>query len=206
MLYYYVLLWLINFGSIINFWFFNIDILKLIFSLILIINNIFYIMASKLDYRLVFALLIPIVLSFFTLYIFNIGTIIVQIQQSAGANVIAILSLMLQANFRFDAISMFSGEPTPLGFLAPQFIIWLLLGYICGTIAKGAKRGVITSLILVIIDLLLWILLSVLAAVDLMSLFTSGLFYTLGGIFIALTAGIFGGLIGGLISGPYEGL
>ncbi|MBN1801167.1 MAG: hypothetical protein JW891_06640 [Candidatus Lokiarchaeota archaeon] len=163
-------------------------------------------MASKLDYRLVFALLIPIILSFFTLYIFNIGTIIVQIQHASGGNLIFILSLMLQANFRFDAISMFTGQPTPLGFLAPQFVIWLLLGYLCGTIAKGGKRGVTTSLILVVIDLLLWILLSVLAAVDLMSLFTTNLIYTLGGIFIALIAGVFGGLIGGLISGPYEDL
>ncbi|MFX1397563.1 MAG: hypothetical protein ACFFAS_11035 [Promethearchaeota archaeon] len=164
-------------------------------------------MSSRTDFRTIFALLVPILLSFFTLYIFNVGIIITQIQQSSGTNVIRIISLMLSANFRFDAISMFTGEATPLGFLAPQFLIWLLLGYLSGTIAKGIKRGATTSFILVVIDILLWILFSVLASIDLMSLFTvDEIVFTLGGIFIALIAGVFGGLIGGWISGPYEGV
>ena len=160
-------------------------------------------MARNLDYRLVIAILIPLLLSFFTLYIFNIGVLITQIQQSSGNNVIRILSLMLYANFRFDAISMFTGGETPLGFLAPQLIMWLFICYVSGTIAKGAKRGLIASSLVVIIDILLWILLSVVAAVDLMSLFTgTQIIYTLGGIFIAFAGGLTGGLLGGLVSGP----
>ena len=169
-----------------------------------LITGIENINTGKFDSRFTFSILIPLSISFFTLYLFSIDVMITQIEQTSGTDIIRVISLMLYANFRFDAISMFTGGETPLGFFAPQILMWFYMAFICGTIAKGAKRGLTASLILVIISILLWILFSVLSSIDLMSLFTgTELIYTLGGMAIALVGGLLGGLLGGLISGPY---
>jgi hypothetical protein len=91
------------------------------------------------------------------------------------------------------------------GFLAPQLLSWIFIGYISGTIAKGLKRGFLTSLIVIIVVLLMWILLSIISGEDLMALFEGlQLIATVGGIISALLGGIAGGVAGGFISGPYE--
>ncbi|MFX1277018.1 MAG: hypothetical protein ACFFBP_05870 [Promethearchaeota archaeon] len=160
---------------------------------------------GKIDYRLIFGILISVLLSFITVYFFNMTRLMELILENWEYNIFKALSYVLTANFSLDPQSIFTGSETPLGFFVPHVVMWLFLGYVCGTIAKGAKRALMATAIVIIIDILLWILLSVTSGVDLMSLFIENqLIQTIGAIVIALFGGLFGGLIGGLISGPYE--
>jgi hypothetical protein len=112
---------------------------------------------------------------------------------------------LLGANFDFDMISFLSGSPSVLGFFAPEILAWIFIGYISGSIAKGLKRGVIASALVVTLVFLIWILLTIIIGDDLMTIFQgTQLIETLGGIFSAFIGVFIGGSIGGLISGPYE--
>ncbi len=160
---------------------------------------------AKIDYRLVCGILIPVLLSFLTVYFFNMEELMSLIISNSSSNIYKALSYVLMANFSLDPSSIFTGVDTPFGFFIPHVVMWLFLGYISGTITKGIKRSVIATSIVVIIDLLLWILLSVIAGIDLMSLFTGiQLSQTLLAVFIAFIGGLTGGILGGLISGPHE--
>ena len=161
---------------------------------------------AKADYRLIFGILVPILLSFFTVYFFNMEELMkIIVSDLAQNDVLKGLSYVLTANFSLDPSSIFSGLDTPFGFFIPHVVVWLFLGYICGTITKGFKRSIMGTAIVVIIDLLLWILLSVIAGVDLMSMFTGiQLSQTLLAILIAFLGAIIGGILGSLVSGPYE--
>ena len=128
-----------------------------------------------------------------------------QIELYAGSNALKIAALLVGANFDFDMISFITGSPSILGFFAPEILAWIFIGYISSTIAKGLKRGVIASALIVVIVLLIWIILSIFSGVDLMALFQGDqLFETLGGIISAFIGVLIGGSVGGLISGPYE--
>jgi len=161
---------------------------------------------AKVDYRLIFGILVPILLSFFTVYFFNMEDLMVIIVSNYAQNdLFKALSYVLTANFSLDPSSVFTGLDTPFGFFIPHIVVWLFLGYICGTITKGFKRSILATAIIVIIDLLLWILISVIAGVDLMSMFTGiQLSQTLLAIVIAFIGALTGGILGGMISGPYE--
>ena len=157
------------------------------------------------SYRLIFGIVIGIVLSFVSVFFFNMESIINQIQIYAGSDILRAITLLIGANFKFDIIAYFSGALTVTGFLAPQLLAWLFIGYVSGTIAKGLRRGIIISLLIVIIDLLIWIILSIISGEDLMALFQGvQLSETLGGIISGFLGAFIGGILGGLISGPYE--
>lgn len=157
------------------------------------------------SYRLIIGILVGIILSFFTVFFFNMMVILDQIKLLSGTNLTKIASLLIGANFDFDMISFFSGSPYILGFFAPEILAWIFIGYITGTIAKGLKRGTIASVLVVIVVLLMWIILSIISGQDLMALFQgTQLTETLGGIISALVGVLLGGSVGGLVSGPYE--
>jgi len=158
------------------------------------------------SYRLIFGIIVGIVFSFFTVFFFNIMSIIDNIKIYAGDSLIRTITILLGANFDFDMISFlfFEGTPSVIGFFAPELLAWIFIGYISGTIAKGLKRGIIASLIVVILVLLIFIISSIFSGVDLMALFTEQLIETLGGIISGLVGALLGGLIGGAISGPFE--
>ncbi|MFX1499486.1 MAG: hypothetical protein ACFFDH_00825 [Promethearchaeota archaeon] len=159
------------------------------------------------SYRLIIGIIIGIVLSFFTVFFFNMRVILDQIQLYAGDELLRTASLLIGANFNFDMISFFTNNPAPLGFFAPEILAWIFIGYIVGTIAKGLKRGVIASSLVVILVLLVWIILSIFSEVDLMSLFQGPqLTATLGGIFSGFIGVLIGGSLGGVVSGPFEEL
>jgi hypothetical protein len=156
------------------------------------------------SYRLIVGIIVGVVLSFFTVFFFNMTAIIAQINLYAGTETLRVFTLLVGANFDFDMISFFTGVPTFIGFFAPEMLAWIFIGYISGTIAKGLKRGVIAGVLVVVIVLLMWIILSIFSGVDLMNLFQDQLIETLGGIISGFIGVLIGGSLGGLISGPYE--
>ena len=157
------------------------------------------------SYRLGISIIFGVILSFFSAFFFNMMVILNQIELYAGTDVLRIAALLIGANFDFDMISFITGSPSILGFFAPEILAWIFIGYISGTIAKGFRRGVIASSLVVVIVVAIWIILSIFSQVDLMSLFTGNqLIETLGGIISAFIGVLIGGSIGGLISGPSE--
>ena len=157
------------------------------------------------SYRLIFGIFIGIIFSFLSVFFFNMENIFNQIEITADSNLLKAIALLIGANFRFDILAFFSGTLTVAGFLAAPLLAWLFIGYISGSIAKGLRRGIIASLIVVVVDILLWIIFNIVSGEDLMALFQGvQLSETLGGIISALLGAFIGGSIGGLISGPYE--
>ncbi|MFX1301781.1 MAG: hypothetical protein ACFE9X_00325 [Promethearchaeota archaeon] len=158
------------------------------------------------SYRLVIGIIFGVLLSFFSVFFFNMTDILAQIDLYAGGDVLKIAALLVGANFDFDMISfIYPGPPSVLGFFAPEILAWIFIGFISGTIAKGLRRGVIVSSLVVVIVLLIWIILSIISGEDLMALFQgTQLIETLGGIISAFIGVLIGGLVGGLVSGPYE--
>ena len=157
------------------------------------------------SYRLIFGIVIGIILSFLTVFFFNMESIFNQIQIYADTDVLKAIALLIGANFKFDIIAFFSGTWSVPGFFATQLLAWLFIGYVSGTISKGIRRGIIAGLLVVVIDVLLWIIFSIVSGEDLMALFQgTQLSETLGGIISAILGAFVGGLLGGLISGPYE--
>ena len=156
------------------------------------------------SYRLIFGIIVGIVLSFFTVFFFNMMSILNNIKLYAGDSLIRTITLLMGANFDFDMISFFLGSPSVIGFFAPELLAWIFIGYVSGSIAKGLRRGIIASLVVVVLVLLIWIVASIFSGVDLMALFQAQLIETLGGILSGFTGALIGGLLGGVISGPYE--
>ena len=157
------------------------------------------------SYRLLIGIIVSVCFSFFTAFFFTMEDIILQIQLFSASDPLKVVILMIGANFKFDIISFFLETPTFFEFFAPQLLASILIGFLSGTISKGFKRGLIASTIVIIVDVLIWILLSVISGEDLMALFQGAqLSATIGGILTAIIGAIGGGIIGGLISGPYE--
>ncbi|MFX0030316.1 MAG: hypothetical protein ACFE8B_13980 [Candidatus Hermodarchaeota archaeon] len=157
------------------------------------------------SYRLIFGIVIGVILSFLTVFFFNMETIFDQIKNYVDNDVLKAIALLIGANFKFDIIAFFSGTLSVPGFFTAQLLAWLFIGYISGTVSKGLRRGIIAGLLVVVIDVLLWIIFSIVSGEDLMALFQgTQLSETLGGIMSAILGAFVGGLLGGLISGPYE--
>ena len=91
------------------------------------------------SYRLIIGIVVGIILSFFTVFFFNMMSIINNIELYAGDSLIRTITMLTGANFDFDMISFFLGSPSIIGFFAPEILAWLFIGYIGGTIAKGLK-------------------------------------------------------------------
>lgn len=123
-----------------------------------------------------------------------------------GSNPIIAFAYIFEINFGFDMITyLLNADFSIFTFFSPQMVAWLFIGYVSGTIAKGIKNGFLSGLFVVIINILLWIILSIFASIDLMSLFTGGaLIATLGGFLTAFIGGLGGGTLGGIVSGPSE--
>ncbi len=160
------------------------------------------------SYRLVLGIIVGIVFSFFTVYFFNMEDfidIILQIQVYPQIDILKVIVIQIGANFKFDLLGFFTGTPNIAGFFAPQLLASIFIGFLSGSIAKGLKRGLIASSLVIIITFLIWMLLSVISGEDLMALFQGPqLSSTIGGILSAILGAIIGGLIGGFVSGPYE--
>jgi len=156
------------------------------------------------SYRLVIGIIVGIVFSFFTVYFFNIEYIIRQIQVYLQIDILKVIVIQIGANFKFDLIAFFTGTQD-IAEVAPQLLASIFIGFLSGTIAKGLKRGLIASTLVIIVAFLIWMLLSVISGEDLMALFQGPqLSSTIGGILSAILGAIIGGLIGGFVSGPYE--
>jgi len=157
------------------------------------------------SYRLLLGIMVGVVFSFFTVFFFNMEATILQIEIYLETDLLKVIILQIGANFKFDLIALFTGTPTITAFFAPQLLACIFIGYVSGSIAKGLKRGLIASSLVIIIGFLIWMLLSVISGEDLMSLFQgTQLSVTIGGILSAILGAVIGGSIGGLISGPYE--
>jgi len=155
------------------------------------------------SYRLIFGIIIGIVLSFLSVFFFNMESIANQILTEPS--LLRAIALLIGANFKFDIIAFFTGTLSVTGFFAAQLLAWLFIGYISGTMAKGLKRGITASLLVVVLDILIWIILNIIVGEDLMSFFQgTQLSETLGGLITALLGAFIGGSVGGLISGPHE--
>ena len=130
--------------------------------------------------------------------------IIPQIQVYLETDILKAIIIQIGANFKFDLIAFFTGTQD-IAEVAPQLLASIFIGFLSGTIAKGLKRGLIASTLVIIVAFLIWMLLSVISGEDLMALFQGPqLSSTIGGILSAILGAIIGGLIGGFVSGPYE--
>ena len=157
------------------------------------------------SYRLVIGIIVGISFSFLTVFFFHMEDVLIRIQLYLGTDALRVVILMIGANFEFDIISFFTGTPNLIQFFAPQLLASIFIGYLSGTIAKGIKRGLTAGTLVIVIDLLIWMLLSVIAGEDLMALFQGAqLISTIGGILSAMIGAVLGGFFGGLIAGPYE--
>jgi len=157
------------------------------------------------SYRLVLGIIIGIIFSFFTVYFFNMENIILQLQIYLQTDILKVIVIQIGANFKFDLLAFFTGTPNIVDFFSAQLLASIFIGFLSGTISKGLKRGLIASSLVIIIDFLIWMLLSVISGEDLMALFQGAqLSGTVGGILSAILGAIIGGLLGGIISGPYE--
>jgi len=120
-----------------------------------------------------------------------------------GSDPLKVIILMIGANFEFDIISFFTNNPSFLEIFSPQILASIFIGYLSGSIVKGVKRGLTAGSLVVVVDFLIWMLLSVISGEDLMALFQGAqLSATIGGVLTGRV--LIGGLLGGLITGPFE--
>lgn len=156
--------------------------------------------------RFIGSVVIGILLSFISVALFTMWESMFQLNRIFKASFLRGLAMLLGTNFRFDFISyLIRGDLDVFKFLAPPLLAWLFVGYIVGTIAKGARNGFISGILVWVIVLLIWILVSIIAGEDLMAFFQGNqLFMTLGGIAGSFIGSFVGSVLGGFISGPEE--
>jgi len=157
------------------------------------------------SYRLVMGIIIGICFSFLTVFFFNMDNVILRIELYLGSDPLKVIILMIGANFEFDIISFFTSNPGFLEIFSPQILASIFIGYVTGTIVKGVKRSLTASSLVIVVDFLIWMLLSVISGEDLMALFQGAqLSATIGGVLTGMIGVIIGGLLRGLITGPFE--
>jgi len=158
--------------------------------------------------RLIIGVFTGVILSVFSVGAFTMWGSFIEIQSYFGDNVLKAIYVLFVDNFRFDLITYIErGEFSIFSFLTPALLSWLFVGFVCGAIVKGYKRGFIIGILVVIVDILIWIVVGILAGEDVFNLFIdTNLFQTLGGILSAFMGAISGAIIGGAVSGPYEGI
>ncbi len=159
-----------------------------------------------IDKRFLIGLVIGIFLSFFMVSLLTMWSIFQFIENYAGNNIIKSLVFLMDANFEFNIIGFFTSETFDLfELLNPQFLSWIFIGYISGTISKGIKRGFFASTLIIVIVTLIWIMLNIISGEDLMAMFQGRqLIATLGGIISSVLGCLIGGVVGGVVSGPHE--
>jgi hypothetical protein len=157
------------------------------------------------SYRLVIGIIVGICFSFLTVFFFNMSSVILRIELYWGSDPLKVIIEMIGANFEFDIISFFTSSPSFIEIFSPQILASIFIGYVSGTIVKGVKRSITAGSLIVVIDFLIWMLLSVISGEDLMALFQDAqLSATIGGILTSLIGVLLGGIIGGLIAGSFE--
>lgn len=162
-------------------------------------------MASR---RMAIGIVVGIILSLFSIGAFTMWQSWMEIYNYFGTDILKFFYVIMADNFHFDMISFFtSSTKTVWDFFAPAMLSWIFVGFVCGVIAKGARRGIVVALLVVIVDLLIWILLGIVSGEDVFNLFIdTNLITTLGGIISAIAGAVIGGVIGGATSGPFEGM
>ncbi len=152
--------------------------------------------------RLAIGVGVGIILSFFSVSLFNEWETFRTSLQFSQYSVLQAIGNLIGDIFDFDIIHFFSSGPYNIdNFFQPALLACLLMGLISGAIARGLRRGFIAGVLVIVLSLLIWICLSIFAGTDLISLFQGPqLIETIGGILGALTGGILGGLAGGFIS------
>ena len=158
--------------------------------------------------RMALSILIGIILSIFSIGAFTSWSSWYSNYAYFGTDLLKFFYVIFTDNFRFDIISFFTSDTmTIFNFFAPAMLSWLFVGFVCGAIVKGSKRGFEVGLLVVIVDLLLWILLGIIGGEDVFNQFIdTNLVTTLGGIISAIAGAVIGGLLGGWASGPFEGM
>jgi len=162
-------------------------------------------MASK---RMFIGILVGIILSVFSIAAFTSWSTWIENYNYFGTDLLKFIYVILTDNFHFDIISFFTSDTMTLfNFLAPAMLSWLFVGFVCGAIAKGARRGIECALLVVVVDLLIWIMIGIIVGEDVFDQFIdTNLVTTLGGIISAIAGAVIGGLLGGWASGPFEGM
>ncbi|MBY9007619.1 MAG: hypothetical protein KGD63_12785 [Candidatus Lokiarchaeota archaeon] len=161
--------------------------------------------------RLIIGVLGGVLLSFISVSIFQAWVPIetAQLIIETNGNFFQATSEMVGANFKFDIIGFFLSWPnySIQTFFSPAFFGCALIGFIAGILSIGVKRGIMASVLVIIITFLMWILFSIFSGEDLMSLFQGiQLRATIGGVLGALLSGISGGIIGGFLTGKYPNI
>lgn len=159
-----------------------------------------------MKYKLPIGISIGIVLSFFSVSLFDQWDTFHKAAIFAPYNIIHTFSSLVGANFKFDIITYFAlGPYTIENFFQPALLGCIFIGFMAGIIAKGLKRSIIASFLVIVISLLIWIILYIFSGEDLGALFQGTLLIpTVGGMIGGLMGGLFGGLLAGLLTLSYE--
>lgn len=159
-----------------------------------------------MKYKLTLGVIIGIALSFFSVSLFDQWNTFNEAVVFAQYNIIESFSFLIGANFEFDIITYFvSGPYTIENFFEPALLGSILIGFTGGIIAKGLKRSLIASFLVIVISLLIWIILYIFSGEDLGAQFQGTLLIpTIGGMIGSLVGGLFGGLLAGLLTLSYE--
>lgn len=159
-----------------------------------------------MKYKLTLGVIIGIILSFFSVSLFNEWYTFNEAVVFAQYDIIQSFSILVGANFEFDIITYFASGPLTIeNFFKPALLGSIFIGFAAGIIAKGLKRSLIASFLVIIISLLIWIILYIFSGEDLGAQFQGTLLIpTIGGIIGSLVGGIFGGLLAGLLTISYE--
>ncbi len=154
--------------------------------------------------RLIIGFIVGILLSFISVSLFDMWSTFAFAISFFPSNIFKMLKTFVGANFEFDIIGYFRSGLFDITLLfVPALLACLLVGFVSGTISKGLRGGVISSFLVIIIDILLWILFNIFSGEDLMALFQGNqLIVTIGGILGAFAGSLLGGALGGVASGP----
>lgn len=159
-----------------------------------------------MKYKQSLGVIVGIILSFFSVSLFDQWSTFSNAVEFAQYDIIQSFSILIGANFEFDIITYFASGPYTIeNFFKPPLLGCILLGFTAGIIAKGLKRSLIASFLVIIISLLIWIILYIFSGEDLGALFQGTLLIpTVGGIIGGLIGSLFGGLLAGLLTLSYE--
>ena len=110
-------------------------------------------------------------------------------------------------SFYFNFFSIFNPEIiSTINFVEmifPPIMGWFFAGLISGATVKGAKRGLINSVVIVVFTIVVWLCLAIISGANLTFVFALNIVETFGGIFTVFLSSILGGILGGALSGEY---
>ena len=86
----------------------------------------------------------------------------------------------------------------------PCIITWFMVGFISGSIVKGAKRGLILSLTILFTMFILWVITGFFAGEDMSSIYQQNFATRMSELFTAIIFTVPSCIIAGWITGPFE--